>query len=105
MQNLKEMIKDNKHVNFSFYRDKELWYSTEDGFEFPVPIEEVGNATFMAEDKAILFMRYIRKHLEMLDAAKKEHESQILDFNAHKEAAEEKKYREMTDKMVEHLRV
>ena len=69
------MVRDHKKVRFSFYRDKELWYITEDGFEFPVPIEEVGNATFLAEDRAILFMRYIRKHMEMIDKAKKEHEA------------------------------
>lgn len=72
MMNLKNMIKDQKKVHFSFYRDMELWYMTEDGFEFPVPIKEVGNATFMAQDKAILFMRYIRKHMEMLGQARKE---------------------------------
>jgi hypothetical protein len=71
---LKEMVINHKKVRFSFYRDRELWYVTEDGFEFPVPLEEVGNATFLAEDKAILFMRYIRKHMEMLAQAKKEHE-------------------------------
>lgn len=69
---LKDMIKDQKKVHFSFYRDMELWYKTEEGFEFPVPIKEVGNATFVAEDKAILFMRYIRKQLELIDEAKKE---------------------------------
>ena len=73
MASLKEMVKDNKRVIFSFYRDKELWYITEDGFEFPVPIEEIGNSTFLAEDRAILFMRYIRRHQEMLEKAKKEH--------------------------------
>jgi hypothetical protein len=71
---LKEMIKDNKKVKFSWYRDHELWYVTEDGFEFPVPISDVGTATFLAEDRAMLFMRYIRKHLEMLAKAKEEHE-------------------------------
>lgn len=76
---IKEMVRDHKKVRFSFYREKELWYTTEDGFEFPVPIEDVGNATFLAEDRAILFMRYIRKHLEMLDKAKKEHETQYAD--------------------------
>ena len=74
MMTLKDMIKNQKKVQFSFYRDMELWYATEDGFEFPVPIKEVGNATFMAQDKAILFMRYIRKHMEMLDLARKEQE-------------------------------
>jgi hypothetical protein len=64
------MVK-NKKVTFMHYSNKELWYETEDGFEFPVPIEDTGNATFLAEDKAILFMRYIRKHKDMLDNAKK----------------------------------
>ena len=76
MLTLKEMIKGNKKVRFSFYRDMELWYKTEDGFEFPVPIKEVGNATFIDEDKAILFMRYIRKHLETIEEGKKEMVSQ-----------------------------
>ncbi len=75
--NIKDMVRDRKKVRFSFYRDKELWYVTEDGFEFPVPIHDVGNATFMAEDKAILFMRYIRMHLEMLDKARKEHQAAL----------------------------
>ena len=76
---IKEMVRDHKKVRFSFYRDKELWYTTENGFEFPVPIEDVGNAKFMADDRALLFMRYIRKHTEMLDKAKKEQETQYAD--------------------------
>ena len=75
MNSIKEMVKNRKKARFSFYRDKELWYITEDGFEFPVPIDEVGNATFLHEDKAILLMRYIRKHIEFLDKARKEHEA------------------------------
>lgn len=63
------MVK-NKKVYFSFYREEELWYKTEDGFEFPVPISDVGGATFLAEDKAILFMRYIRKHLDTIESAR-----------------------------------
>ena len=60
MRTLKEMIVNNQQVRFSFYRDKQLWYETECGFRFPVPIEDAGTATFLAEDRAILFMRYIR---------------------------------------------
>jgi hypothetical protein len=63
---IKEMVENNQKVRFSFYRDGQLWYATECGFEFPVPILEAGTATFFAEDKAILFMRYIRKHMEFL---------------------------------------
>ena len=35
-------------------------------FLFPVPIDDTGDASFLAEDKGILFMRYIRKYLESL---------------------------------------
>ena len=65
--NIKNMVK-NKVVRFCFYRDGELWYTTECGFQFPVPINDTGNAIFKSEDKAILFMRWIRKHLEMLNS-------------------------------------
>lgn len=66
-RSLKDMVKDNKKVNFKFYRDGNLVYETDCGLEFPVPVEDIGNATFMAQDKAILFMRYIRKHLKTLE--------------------------------------
>jgi hypothetical protein len=42
----------------------ELWYETEDGFPFPVPTVECGAATFLNEDKATLFMRYIKKQMD-----------------------------------------
>lgn len=71
---LTSMVKDQKKVRFSFYRDKELWYITEDGFEFPVPIQDVGSATFLAEDKAIFLMRYIRRHMDTIEKARKEQE-------------------------------
>ena len=66
--NLKEMVANNKTVTFTYYRDKNLWYKTECGFEFPVPIEDIGNATFMSSDKAMLFMRYIRKHIDLIES-------------------------------------
>ena len=63
---IKEMVENNQKVRFRFYRDGQPWYGTECGFEFPVPIAEAGTATFLAEEKAILYMRYIRKHMEFL---------------------------------------
>lgn len=69
LPNIKEEVKDNRVVRFTRYRTQNLWYKTESGFEFPVPIEEAGEATFLAEDKAIFFMRYIRKHVEACKAA------------------------------------
>lgn len=67
---IKDMVKDNKQVVFKYYRDGQLFYETECGFEFAVPISDIGNATFFARDKAMLFMRYIRKHMKMLEDAK-----------------------------------
>lgn len=64
--NLKNMVIDQKKVTFSFYRHGELWYTTECGFEFPVPIDDIGDAVFLREDKAILFMRWIRPHIERI---------------------------------------
>ncbi len=48
MRTFKEMIVNNQQVRFSFYRDGQLWYETECGFRFPVPIEDAGTATFLA---------------------------------------------------------
>lgn len=66
MHTLKEHVSG--RVTFQFYKDGNLWYKTsETRFEFPVPTEDIGNATFLAEDKALLFMRYIRKHLSTIE--------------------------------------
>lgn len=70
MSTLKSLVSNGQQVHFSFYRQRELWYVTDSGFEFPVPIEDVGDGVFLASDKAILFMRYIRKHLENIEAGK-----------------------------------
>ena len=68
---IKEMVAG-KTVKFVRYQRKELWYVTECGFEFPVPIEDTGDAAFQSQDKAMLFMRWIRKHQEMLALAQQE---------------------------------
>lgn len=65
MNTLKEMVAGKK-VFFSHYKENELWYSTECGFKFPVPVSDTGNAEFKNEDKATFFMRWIRKHIEMI---------------------------------------
>jgi hypothetical protein len=40
--------------------------SSSDGIDytFPVPLSNIGDATLLATDKAIVFMRYIRKAIE-----------------------------------------
>ena len=64
MNNIKSMVSDGKRVHFNFYRKGELWYKTECGFQFAVPISDAGDGVFLADDRAMLYMRYIRKQLE-----------------------------------------
>ena len=59
-------------VKFIRYADSEFWYKCEDGFEFAIPLADTAGAEFKAEDKGMFFMRWIRKHMEMLEAAKAE---------------------------------
>lgn len=73
---IKEMV-SGKQVKFLRYQRKELWYVTECGFEFPVPIDDTGDASFSASDKAILFMRWIKKHQDLLSEAKLENSNHI----------------------------
>jgi hypothetical protein len=60
-----EHVRNGQKVRFQFFRDDEFWYKTELGLLFPVSLKEAqaGKATFLAEDKAIYFMRWIRKHI------------------------------------------
>jgi hypothetical protein len=64
--NLKDIVKG-RNVHFLKYRKGNLYYfiDLDEGmYSFPVPIEDCGDATFKCSDKAITFMRYIRKALE-----------------------------------------
>lgn len=62
---IKDLVKNNT-AKFQYYRGGSLWYKVDD-FLFPVPVSDIGEATFMDEDKAILFMRYIRKYMKEMD--------------------------------------
>jgi len=70
-----DLVKDNKRVKFAYYRDREFWYQHEDGLLFPVPLKDVdepgARATLPDNEKAILFMRWMKRYIE---AAKKEAE-------------------------------
>ena len=67
-----QLIKENT-VHFKEYREGELYYninyfdvpnSTIFTYVFKVPTEDAGKAIFKNVDKAIYFMRYIRKGIE-----------------------------------------
>lgn len=67
---LKAFVSNRKNmVEFSFFRQGHFFYEVQDDntgveYQFPVPIEDVGSATIMALDKAITFMRWIRKAMQ-----------------------------------------
>lgn len=71
LYNIKDMVSNGKLAHFQFYRKGELWYKTECGFTFPVPVSDVGDGTFNSSEKAMLLMRYIRKQV---DSIKEEHD-------------------------------
>lgn len=60
---IKDIVKD-KQAHFLSFREGNFLYETDDGFKFLVPLEDVQGVTLLAEDKAIYFMRWIRKCLE-----------------------------------------
>ena len=65
--NIKDIVKDNT-VRFVRYRQGVAYYGvnvpTEGAYTFPVPLEDIGDATLEMEDKAIFFMRYINRAMK-----------------------------------------
>jgi hypothetical protein len=51
---------------FLYFRAGNLWYQTDTGIEFPVPVEDTDGATFEAEHKSLTLMRWIRKHMALI---------------------------------------
>lgn len=58
IDNIKEVVQH--PVTFSFFRNGMFFYKTFDGQEFGVPLEDIGSATLLNQDKGIFFMRWIR---------------------------------------------
>lgn len=53
-------------VHFTFYQNGELWYQCDNGFNFRVPISDTEGGKFLAHDKALMFMRYIRAEIKYM---------------------------------------
>lgn len=62
-------MKVSQHVKgitrFEFYREGNLYYKTDTGLTFPIPLEDTQGATFLSEEKSIFFMRWIKRHIEL----------------------------------------
>ena len=71
MVNVKEHITGNQKVRFEFCRDAILFYRTEKGLLFEVPITDTRKGCFTAEDRAMLYMKWIRKQLEENEKGRK----------------------------------
>jgi hypothetical protein len=69
---LKDHVTENKKVFFQYYSDGILYYKTELGLLFEVPVADTGRGIFNAEDKALNFMRWIRPQLERNEQGLKE---------------------------------
>lgn len=63
---VKDLVANGRRVAFVRYQSNQLWYVCEGGFEFPVPVDDTGDGVFLREDKALVFMRWIRKHVQFL---------------------------------------
>lgn len=77
MLSLKDMVGGDKQVRFAYAFEGELWYVAENGFEFPVPMEHAHTARMHAQERAMLFMRYIRDHLQRVQAAHRAQDEQL----------------------------
>ena len=63
---LLDIVKDNV-VNFDFLRAGIAYYKVcvnNEFYIFSVSLEDVGEASLLSEDKAIIFMRFIRKSID-----------------------------------------
>lgn len=75
MSKIKQMVRNENMAEFEHYFDGSLWYKVvymddnlnPKSFSFPVPINDIGNATFNRVEKALLMMRYIRKHMKTIE--------------------------------------
>lgn len=63
---LTHLIKENT-VNFHRFKSNTFYYrivKDDETYEFTIPLREVKDAELLHEDKAIIFMRYIREAIK-----------------------------------------
>lgn len=53
---------DHLRCNVAYYTIGDIFSS--ERYMFPIPLEDLGNATLQNQERAIILMRYIRKALE-----------------------------------------
>ncbi len=66
---ISDFVNQTSNVTFEYIRSGNSYYSVVNNknhkkYIFPVPFEDMGNATFNKSDKTITFMRWIRKAID-----------------------------------------
>ena len=69
-------VRDNQKVHFDFYRDGILYYKTDSGLIFEIPISDTKGGLFPRDDKALNYMRWIRPQLKKNEEAMSEMSAQ-----------------------------
>jgi len=64
--NVKDHVSGGQKAFLKFYRGGILYYQTEKGLMFEIPISDCGDACFNAEERAITLMRWIRKQIDAI---------------------------------------
>jgi hypothetical protein len=63
-----DFVAQNKGCKFKYFRQGYLYYTvmayTGEYFTFPIPINDLGEASVNDVEKSIMLMRYIRKAIE-----------------------------------------
>ncbi len=67
MVDIKQLYKTKELATFSHFKDGDFWYELNSGFIFPIPLSDLDGAGLGNQEQASHLVRYIRKHIEMLE--------------------------------------
>lgn len=63
-----DLVRKDNFCSFQSYRNGNMFYFVESvgglKYLFPIPLDDLGNATLLAKEKAVFLMRYIRKGID-----------------------------------------
>jgi hypothetical protein len=67
--NIKDFVAKDNYTFFDSFRAGVFYYNvykvgSDIGYQFQVPLDDIGGSTIMAEEKSITMMRYIRKSID-----------------------------------------
>lgn len=78
MISLNSLLTPTQRVKFDYFRDGNLWYSTINGFQFPVPVNTTSGTIYKATDKAENFKYWIKKEYNRLKEQKNKNDGTTL---------------------------